>query len=151
MNFELTHQELTKSNIAQTGSDYAKQLLNDGNLAPLAEYIRLKAIGESIKAAMSELKTAAIDEAGRYGRDDSTIGGVKFAVRSGRDTYSYTHDAMWNTIKSEEKSLAADRVKREGFLRTMETEMADPLTGEIISPAFVSKYGEEVLAITFPK
>lgn len=151
MNLQLTPKVLTKSAIAQAGTEYAQKLLDGGEVSPLVGYMQLRALKCAIDWAMDELKSEAIDEADLYSKGDSIIDGVKFTVRAGRTYYNYAKDATWLTIKAEEKAAADRRKAREGFLRALENEMVDPSTGEFIKPAQVSKYGASVLAITFPK
>jgi len=143
--------KLTKAAIEAAGSQYARQLLDAGEASILEAYMKLRAIREAIDQAISGLESDAMEEAEQYARADRERLGVKFQVRDGRPLYDFSHDTRWQELKSREAALAEERKKREIFLKALQEDVVDPQTGEFVSPAVVSGYAKNALALTFPK
>ena len=143
---------MNKAGQVQLGTLFAFAIATEGAENALEAYMKLKAMGAVVNAAISALVDHAIDEADLYTvADDKVLRGVKFNVSSGAAKYTYDGDAEWANIKGTEKELAAKRKKREQFLRALETAVVDPDTGEMSTPAVQTSMGNRQLRVTFPK
>lgn len=140
---------LTKADIQQAGEQFAEGVLNAGMVSPLEAMIRLRALRDAIDTAVKAIEPAAMTEAERDPKE--TLLGVSWQVRNGRASYDYSHDAVWAEMKASETAVANQRKAREAFLKSLDREMVDPETGEIVAPAQVKGVSASVLALLYPK
>ena len=120
----------------------------DGHDNALHLYSQLHFMRKAVDKAINELKNDALNEA----QQDMRIApGVTFQVRNGSEQWDYSHDQTWNDLKAKEKGIKAQIKAREEFLRALKEELVDPETGEYVSPAQLTGYGKQTLALTYER
>lgn len=131
-----------------------------GDDNPLGVYIKAKALSTLADNVISAIKTEALDEAKKYSKDDSSMLGVDFVVKSGSVKYSFDHDLdcleMIAEIESlqDQMSLIQNKLKARQKMMieaTKYAQLVDDVTGEVIPPAVIEGYGQDVLTINIPK
>ena len=103
--------------------------------------VKLTAMEKIIEGIKDGIKQAILDEADLTGEKSFTIDGVRFEKKS-RTNYHFNHCARYNALKSELKIL-------EETMKSINVEMADTETGEIIPPA--NKSYTDFIAVTLKK
>jgi len=124
-----------------------------GVLDALSTYIEAKIAVEYLNNIISGLKTAAFDEAEKYGKaDDNNIYGCKFECSSGITRYDYSHDEVWSNLNNEKLKITALMKAREDLMKkaTSFSGVCDE-NGEEIPPAKVSGGTSSAIKITIPK
>lgn len=147
-------QTMTKAAIAARGAELAEAILDGGDVTPLEALVKLRAIQDVVAAAIDGVKDAAMTQAEQWdegpGRGVSVLG-VGIRLSNGAARWDYSHDPVWGEMKASETAVADQRKAREKFLQSLDKEMVDPDTGEIISPAVQLSLGNRTIALTFPK
>jgi hypothetical protein len=143
---------LSKASLGKVSGAVSQRVLS-GDEDALEVFIKAKALEQVAKNIISEVKSAATDEAERYSKADSKMMGCEFVVKNGATTYSFDHDEEWSNIDSKIKELTAMRKEREKkMIDAMNyAEVVDDETGEVIPPAEVKKGSGSVLTVTIPK
>lgn len=100
------------------------------NAAEIAIY--LKTMEDVVKGIRDnrDIKDMLIDEIG----DKLEIGNAAISVVE-TSRYDYSEDTKWNELSNEIKLLSDKKKSREKLLQTLEKEVADPDSGELIKPA----------------
>jgi hypothetical protein len=148
----LDFNNINKAALAKVSGAVVDKVMS-GDEDALEVYIKAKAISEVANGIISDLKSLAIDEAEKYGPDESKMLGCEFMVKNGATSYSYEHDDEWNKINDEIKELTDIRKAREKKMvdATRYAEIVDESTGEVVPPAQVKKAGGSVLTVTIPR
>ena len=115
--------------------DQAAEAILSGSYNPLAIEVKLKAMEEIIKALRSnkDIKDFALDAAADYDKSFE-FAGAKFTKADTRK-FDYSEDSKWNELSKKIKLNTELRKSRETLLKSLDEEVADPATGEIIKPA----------------
>ena len=105
-------------------------LSGEVNAAEIAVY--LKTMEDVVKGIRDnrDIKDMLIDEVG----DKLEIGNAALTVVE-TSKYNYTDDTRWCDLNLEIKLKTEQRKYREKMLQTLENEVADPDSGELIKPA----------------
>jgi len=133
-------------------STFADKLINEitsGSVDPLQVAVQLKAMEEVIAAVRKNKAVQAeiIDVVARN-KNKLEFAGAVIEVRS-KTKYCYESDAKWAEIEQSVVLLKTQQKEREAFLKVLKAEMADPETGEIITP--IRTESEEILYVSFKK
>ncbi len=119
--------------------DIVKSAVDDilsGRQNPLDIAIKLKAMEDIIKAirANQDVKDFTLDTAERAGSKSFDFNGARITIAE-VSKYDYSADKHWSELENTIK-IAKDRQKiHEKLLQDLDREMADPETGELITPA----------------
>ncbi len=142
--------KITKESIDLKAVSIITDVFN-GNLCPLETYIKSKAISDVAASICKEIKEEAISEADKYSSDDKVLG-VTFTSKNLANTYDFSDNPEWNSMKEELDELKASMKAIEGqMIQAMDyAEMVDK-DGVVIIPAKIKKHGGNTIAITIPK
>ena len=126
--------------------DQSVESILSGRFNPLEIEIKLKAMEEIIKGLRGnqDIKDFAIDEAEKYGKSFD-FAGAKFSIAE-IAKYDYSADSGWRELDNEIKLKTEHRKMREKLLRDLDKEVADPETGEMVTPA--TKESSKTIRIT---
>lgn len=117
----------------EVAEEVIEQVL-EGEVDPIRLDICLKAMENTIKLVRknAQVKSLTLDEAEAYGKKSFEAFGAKITI-TGRKKYDFESDAKWQEWKDVEKEAAAERKKREKYLKAIPVgeEKADADTGEI--------------------
>lgn len=117
---------ISKENISNIAKETVKSV-EEGHQSPIDLMIKVRALEDLATMIKKEIKEDVVDELMKYGsKEDIVIRGVKLAIASKR-TFNYKSDADWVKLEKDKKD-------REAFLKGLQKPMADPDTGDIISP-----------------
>lgn len=126
---------------------FAERLLQEHDA--LTAYVFIKQTETIAKQAMELLKNAAINAASDVGAEkEITVGSAKIKTRRVTE-YEYYHPRL-TSIETEMKKLTEEEKNIKLVLRNLKSDIADPETGEIISPAKKTRDGITI-AISFAK
>jgi len=105
-------------------------LSGDVNAAEIAVY--LKTMEDVVKGIRDnqDIKDMLIDEVG----DKLEIGNAALTVVE-TSRYDYSKDDRWKSLSHDINHLSEHKKAREKMLQTLEKEVADPDSGELIKPA----------------
>lgn len=105
-------------------------LSGEVNAAEIAVY--LKTMEDVVKGIRDnrDIKDMLIDEIG----SKKEIGNAVLSVVD-ISKYDYSEDSRWNSLNHDIKLLSEHKKNREKLLQTLDKEVADPDSGEIIKPA----------------
>lgn len=142
---------LTKEGQRLLGANLAVAIAEHGDDEALPAYIKLKAMAEVLATAIAYLVDHAIDEADTRFAGEDTLNGVKFSIALGASKYDYSKDPTWQDLKTQEEKLKERIKKWQKNLQSLDRQVVDPETGEIIVPAEQQTMGNRQLRITFPK
>jgi len=139
---------ITKQEI-KTFSEKLIAEITAGFVDPLQVAVNLKAMEEVI-ATVRKDKSVQAEILAVVSRNNNKVehSGATIEMRL-KSKYHYEEDTAWSEINAQITALDAKRKEREAFLKALKQEVADPLTGEIISPILVES--EETLVVTFKK
>lgn len=141
----------SKQQVKQLAEAVAADYL-DGREDALKGYIRAKAYEDYAKHLQEAIKQAAIEEAGKYSKQERHLMGADFQIKETGHSYDYSHDVKWLQLDRQEKKIKALKKKRETLLLlAVDNEIADTETGGILEPPRVKKYGGQTISITFKK
>lgn len=107
----------------------------NGLTSPLETFAKLKAINEMTAKAMELIKPEALTELERYGKGgkDSDAFKIETADRTDYD-FSTCNDSVWNDLQLQLSYIKECIKKRETFLKSLTEPVANPETGELITP-----------------
>ncbi len=141
---------ITKESITLRANSIVGDVFS-GNLCPLETYIKSKAISDVAASICKEIKEEAISEADKYSSDDKVLG-VTFTSKNLANTYDFSDNPEWNSMKEKLDEIKVCMKVIEGqMIQAMDyAEMVDK-DGVVIMPAKIKKYGGSTIAITIPK
>jgi hypothetical protein len=119
-------------------NDFSEQVINsvyDGKTNPLEVDYAFKCIEETAKTIREGIKKDVVSECEKYGDKPFEYKGAKSVQVNNRSTYDFSGCSMWNELKEQENAIAEKRKKLETILKTIQGEMADAESGEILNPA----------------
>jgi len=93
------------------------------------------------KIAIDRIKPDATVEALKLQKGGERVAGVHVSAVNGKRTFDYSEDKEWCNLKEKLR-------EREALLKGLPKDMADPETGEIISPPII-KYSPETINLKF--
>ncbi len=142
--------KITKESIDLKAGNIVTDVFN-GKLCPLETYIKSKAISDVAASICREIKEEAISEADKYSSDDKVLG-VTFTSKNLANTYDFSDNPEWNSMKEKLDELKVSMKVIEGqMIQAMDyAEMVDK-DGVVIIPAKIKKHGGSTIAITIPK
>ena len=142
---------LTKSSIHDMAEKKAVKIIKEGDIDPLAAYLRTKALIEFYTQLGKKLHGAALNESGKYMKTESSLMGIEFAITSSPRKFDYSHDSEWVKIKQGMDKLKKELEARQDFLKELKKELVDKDGGEVISPAKHVSGGKDILKVTIKK
>ena len=103
--------------------------------SPLETLVRMDAIAQLFDAVRSELREIVVDELAKYpGGKAEVLGSEVTKIESGVK-YIYDQDYTWQKLNEEVEAKKYSLKEREKMLRTINSAMVDPETGEMVHPA----------------
>lgn len=105
----------------------------NGLTSPLETFAKLKAINEMTAKAMELIKPEALTELERYGKGGKDSDAFKIETAD-RTDYDFTNDSVWNDLQTALSDIKERIKKRETFLKSLTEPVANPETGELITP-----------------
>ena len=79
--------------------------VEDGELCPLKAFIELKRMEKLIKEGIDQIKSEAVSEAEKYGKDEFQYFGAKVQAKQGGGRWDYSEIEEWKRKKQEIKDL----------------------------------------------
>ena len=79
------------------------QEVKDGNVDALKAFVELKRKEKEVKAALSEIKDLALEEAAKYGAKTFDAFGVVVEMRSGGGRWDYKHLDWWPEFQTKQE------------------------------------------------
>lgn len=126
-----------------------KQEILSGNENPLKIEVQLKGIEDLIKKLRgdAEIKDQMILEGNKYPEKSFEIYGAKFSKTTVGVKFDFTEcgDSEWVQLAN---NLSISKLKlkeKEGFLKTLKKQIANPENGELINPPI--KTGKESISV----
>jgi hypothetical protein len=149
------HTELSKAKV----QEYVSELiaLNDeGKIDTLTALGRIEFLSQILDGAKEAFRIRAVEELDLYGPEAKSgvkKDGVTFKHKETAVKYDFTNCDYWNSLKEEEESISKNRKDFESLLKTLKTatEIADPLTGEMIRVVPPIKSSKTTVEITLSK
>jgi hypothetical protein len=140
----------TKAAISSVAKERASDIISQGNV--LKSYAKIKILEAYIGELMSEIKESAQDEASLYEKDERSVLGIKFSLKSGAKKLDYSPDAEWVKLKAAADKAEKALKEREEKLKPL-IGMAQAVTddGEVLTPPIVLSDGGTVMAFEIPK
>jgi len=125
----------TKSGVEEMVNIAVDDILS-GRQNPIDVAIKLKAMEDVIKAirANQDVKDFTMDTAEKTGSKSFDFNGARITIAE-TTKYDYTQDKRWSELDNTIKLNTEYKKHRERILQTLDSPVADPETGEIISPA----------------
>ncbi len=126
--------------ISKTGVDEivntAIESILSGKQNPLEIAIKLKAMEDIIKSirASQDVKDFTLDTAEKTGSKSFDFNGARITIAE-VSKYDYSVDAYWNKLVNDIELKTTHRKNRERLLQDLDSPVADPETGELITPA----------------
>jgi len=124
---------LNKNEITDFVDKAVNQIVN-GDMDIIETAIYLKAMEEVVKGIRDNKKVKEsimfeLAETGKLSTDNANISIVETS------RYDYSGDAKWNGFEKEIGVISRHKKSREKLLQILESDVADPDTGEMICPA----------------
>ena len=145
---------LTKDGIQATADALAQYILEQGDQPPLMMWVKLRSLKDVIDGAIKGIEADAMAQAELWDEGNgrgAIVLGAKVGVTNGAAKYEYSHDGAWSDLDAAIKVLSQKKKDREAFLKSLEQELVDPQTGELISPAIQLSLGNRSISLTIPK
>jgi len=123
----------------QAVEDIIKSAVEDilsGRQNPLDVAIKLKAMEDIIKSirANQDVKNFTLYTAEKSGSKSFDFNGARITIAD-QSKFDYSKDKRWNELELQKK-IVTDKIKiYEKLLQDLDKEVADPETGELITPA----------------
>lgn len=122
-----------------------------GEQNKLQVFLEVKCLEEMLVNLKEYLREGAESELTKYGKEGYKVQGAKCEIRNGGAIYDYSHDSEWAHLQSELNRINEAIKARESFLKALPSEMADPVSGEIVSPAKLVSHKKDSIVITLAK
>ena len=131
----LNNTPITKAGVEDIVNSAVEDILSDKQ-DPLIIAIKLKAMEDIVKAirANQDVKDFTLDTAEKNGSKSFDLGGARITIAE-TNKYDYSVDAYWRKLVDEIELKTKHRKNREKLLQDLDSPVADPETGELITPA----------------
>jgi hypothetical protein len=103
--------------------------------SPLETLVRMDAISQLFDAVRSELRDLVVDELAKHPNGKTEVLGSEVSKIESGIKYIYDQDYTWQKLNEEVEAKKYSLKEREKMLRTINSAMVDPETGEMVHPA----------------
>lgn len=103
--------------------------------SPLETLVRMDAISQLFDAVRSELRDLVVDELAKHPNGKAEVLGSEVSKIESGIKYIYDQDYTWQKLNEEVEAKKYSLKEREKMLRTINSAMVDPETGEMVHPA----------------
>lgn len=122
------------------------QAVVEGYADPIDTYIRIRSAISELEEALESIKSEAVNERAKYGKERLVRHGFEVELVSGRKLWSYKHGTAWAAAEAKKKHVE----KLMQTARAQGSPIADAETGEVYEPAELS-YASDTLRLSVAK
>jgi len=131
---ELSSIEPSKFNIELLKQTIVSHFEESGD-SPLEMLVKAEAVQQLLDGVRSGLRELVISELEKYPQGKADVLGSEMAKIESGVKYVYDLDYTWSKLNDEVEAKKYALKEREKMLRTINTPMVDPETGEMVHPA----------------
>lgn len=131
---ELSTIEPSKFSIEMLKSQIVTHFMETGD-SPLELLVKSEAVIQLLDGIRADLKEVVIEELSKYPQGKAEVLGSELSKMESGIKYIYDQDYTWCKLNDEIESRKFALKEREKMLRSINSPMVDPETGEVVHPA----------------